>query len=183
MRLLLLLAALLAFAGGAAAQTTTTTMSVRDGGGAAQSLRADKNGDNSLATHNVPEVAGAAVSASNPLPTAPAPSSASSAGIAPTPSPSVGSNLVLKASAGNLYSITLSNASAGGFLMIFNLASAPADGAVTPAYCWPLNGGGFGSFGFVYPAYFSTGITAVLSSTGCFTKTTGPTGFFVGQIQ
>lgn len=50
------------------AQPTVVNMSVKDGAGATKTLRADQNTDNSLATHTVPEVAGAAVSVSNPLP-------------------------------------------------------------------------------------------------------------------
>jgi hypothetical protein len=60
--------ALVLAAAGARAQTTTTTMSVRDGTGTTQVLRSDRNGDGSLATHNVPEVGGAAVSPTNPMP-------------------------------------------------------------------------------------------------------------------
>ena len=68
-RWLLASAAVLALAAGAAyAATTSTTMAVKDGNGTAQTLRADQNGDGTIATHNVPEVGGAAVSASNPLP-------------------------------------------------------------------------------------------------------------------
>lgn len=55
----------------AASAQTETTMPVRDGSGSTQTLRVDRNSDGSLATHNVPEVGGAAVTSTNPLPTAP----------------------------------------------------------------------------------------------------------------
>lgn len=48
-----------ALAAPAYAQTTSSTMTVRDGAAASQALRVDKNPDNSLATHSVPEVGGA----------------------------------------------------------------------------------------------------------------------------
>lgn len=68
-----LLAAAIALAVPAYSQTTTTTMIVKDGAGASRPLRADQNVDGSLSTHNVPEIGGAAVSSSNPMPIAASP--------------------------------------------------------------------------------------------------------------
>ena len=68
-RWILWLAAPLALSVGIAyAATTTSTMAVKDGNAASQSVRVDQNGDGTIATHNVPEVGGAAVNAGNPLP-------------------------------------------------------------------------------------------------------------------
>lgn len=94
---------------------------------------------------------------------------------------------VFKASAGTLYRVTLTITTVSGWLMIFNATSAPADGAVTPAYCAPVLSNG--TTGFIAvdfsgaPRTLSTGITAVFSSTGCFTKTTSATGYFNGGFQ
>ncbi len=94
---------------------------------------------------------------------------------------------VLKASAGNLYSISVTVGATSGYLMIFNAISAPTDGAVTPAYCIPVTSNGTnglnGASWSVNPASFSTGITAVFSSTGCTTKTASATAFFTAQVQ
>lgn len=97
------------------------------------------------------------------------------------------SSHVLKASAGNLYSIYATNLTAtAGFLVVLNSTTAPGDGAITPLECIPLPGNSAVSINYTAPsARFSTGITAVVTSAAtCFTKTTGViTAFFKGAIQ
>lgn len=117
-----------------------------------------------------------------------APTSAASGGITSVVSGAAENNHVLKASAGNLYSVYATNLTAtGGFLVILNSTTAPGDGAITPLECVPLpaNGNATVNYNPGPPAVFSTGITAVLTSaTTCFTKTTGTiTGFIKGSIQ
>jgi hypothetical protein len=95
---------------------------------------------------------------------------------------------VLKASAGNLFSVYATNStSTGGFLVVINATSAPADGAITPLDCafLPANGTAAISYNPGPPVAYSTGITAVLTSAAtCFTKTTGTiTGFIHGQTS
>ncbi len=114
----------------------------------------------------------------------PAPTSSAGTAITPISSGSADDNLVLKASAGNLYSVYVTVGGTAGYLMIFNATSEPADGAVTPVHCIqaPVNS----TVGVDYagvPARFATGITAVFSTTGCFTKTTTPTVFFQGGVS
>jgi len=69
--------------------------------------------------------------------------------------------------------------------MVFDATSAPADGAVTPKECAvaPANATTFIDYGGGPPESFATGITAVFSSTGCFTKTASATAFFHGTVQ
>ena len=93
-----------------------------------------------------------------------------------------GSN-VLKASAGNLYAITITTGATAGYLMIFNATSAPIDGAVTPAYCLQMPANMSSAVEWSIPARFATGITAVFSSTGCFTKTASATAAFFAQVN
>lgn len=117
-----------------------------------------------------------------------APSSASSAGITVVVSASAEATHVLKASAGNLYSVYATNLTAtAGFLHIYNATSAPADGAVTPLACVPLPSNGATSINFNPgpPSVYSTGISvAVSSASTCFTKTTGViTAFISGSVQ
>ncbi len=101
--------------------------------------------------------------------------SSASAGIAGTASGSAATTLTVKASAGNLYSVYATNlTTTAGYLEVFNSASLPVDGAVTPQDCVPLPASGVASIGGpTIPGFYSAGIyVAVSSSTTCFTKTT-----------
>lgn len=115
------------------------------------------------------------------------PSSAAAVGIAPVASGAAESNHVLKASAGNLYGLTAAIGATSGYVMLFDATSAPVDGAVTPKYCFPVSSNGTnGGIAIGWkspPAAFATGITAVFSSTGCFTKTASATASFFAQAQ
>jgi hypothetical protein len=115
-----------------------------------------------------------------------APTAGSAAGITPNQIAAAGSSLVLKNSAGNLYTATISVGATALYLMIFNNTSAPGDGAVTPAYCFgplPINAPYALSWAPGPPAVFSTGITLVSSTTGCFTKTASNSVFLAGQAK
>lgn len=112
------------------------------------------------------------------------PQSASAAGITEITSAAVESNHVFKGSAGNGYRYAITTGASAGFLMLFNATTAPADGAVTPVICravaantsLEVNHSGM-------PDVFSTGITGVFSTTGCFTKTASATAEFEGQVK
>ena len=104
---------------------------------------------------------------------------------------SAASSLVIKASAGNLYS-AYAVCTAACWLMVFNATSAPADGATTAGTasgnlqdCVPIAAGGTGgvSYGSGPAEAFSAGITAVISSTACATKTAATTGFIHGTAR
>ena len=102
----------------------------------------------------------------------------------PIPSTSAENNHVWKASAGNLCSGDVLVGSTAGSLMLFDATSAPADGAVTPKKCWgPIPANQPFSFSFPTPLAFATGITAVFSSTGPFTKTAVNAAFLSGDVQ
>ena len=106
--------------------------------------------------------------------------------LAPVVSASAESNHVLKSSAGNLVSLTTTIGVTTGWLMLFDATSAPSDGSVTPKYCRYIKSdgsGGASSLAWQVPLSFATGITAVFSSTGCFTKTASATATFSGQVQ
>lgn len=111
-----------------------------------------------------------------------------SAAITPVVSASLEASHVLKASAGNVYSVYASNLTGGaaGFLVLINATSAPVDGAITPLACAPFSGGVAQiNYAGLPPAVFSTGITAVVTSaTTCFTKTTGVlTAYLSGMVK
>lgn len=114
-----------------------------------------------------------------------APSATAGAGIAPVVSASLEGSHVLKASAGNLYDAYVTTGTTPGYLMTFNATSAPADGAVTPIDCIQAPPSQTTALFTLAspPEVFSTGITIVFSTTGCFTKTVSATVFFHGRIQ
>lgn len=116
------------------------------------------------------------------------PSSSLTVGITPIVSASAEATHVLKAAAGNLYSVYATNLTAtAGFLTVLNATAAPGDGAITPLECVPIAANGNASISFAGgpPAAFSTGITVVVTSAAtCFTKTTGViTAFIKGAVQ
>jgi hypothetical protein len=129
--------------------------------------------------------AGASLSAGNPLPAAALPSSAAAIAIVPVVSTAAEASHVLKAAAGNLYSLYVTSGTVAGYLMTFNATAAPANGAVTPIDCVAVPANSTVSLfnGVGPPDYYAAGITAVFSSTGCFSQTASATAFFKARVQ
>lgn len=100
------------------------------------------------------------------------PSQAPAIGIIPVVTSTLTSGLIIKTGPGNLYSVVATGQTAG-FLMIFNSAAIPADGAVTPNDCVqvPANSTVSVSFSPSPPEVFTAGISAAFSTTGCLVKT------------
>lgn len=72
---------------------------------------------------------------------------------------------------------------AAAFVMVFNAASAPNDGAVTPVAWAYLSAAGNWSMAYG-GAYFGSGVTVCASSTGPLTKTAYSTNtVFGGQVR
>lgn len=92
---------------------------------------------------------------------------------------------VLKASPGCLLSAYVTIGATAGYLMIFNSTTVPADGAVTPIECIPVAASSYVFLNFAPqpPEWYSTGISAAYSTTGCFTKTVGSGAFFHALVQ
>ncbi len=69
--------------------------------------------------------------------------------------------------------------------MLFNSKTVPADGAVTPVECIQVQANTTIAANWAPqpPEWFSLGIVAVFSTTGCFTKTESATAFLHGIIQ
>lgn len=91
---------------------------------------------------------------------------------------------VLKASAGLLWGVS-GYMGAAGWIMVFDAASAPSDGAVTPVVWDYVSAAGawYISYG-TSPASFTTGITVCASSTGPLSKTGVATNnVFSGLVQ
>lgn len=107
---------------------------------------------------------------------------------APISSSALAANTVIKSSAGSLASFQVAADStlsgAAWWIMIYNAASAPSDGAVTPIKCYAMTSGVTSfSAGWSIPVSFSTGIVIGVSTTGCFTKTASTHAFISGDIQ
>lgn len=83
-----------------------------------------------------------------------------------------------------LRSMYVTPSTTAGYLMTFNATSAPVDGAVTPVECIAVPASTTMSFDFGNNAQaYTTGLVAVFSTTGCFTKTASATAFFKAQAQ
>lgn len=105
--------------------------------------------------------------------------------IPPVVTSSAVSNLVVKSAcdpmAGcRLFDFQVTN-TVSGYVLVFDAASAPVDGAVTPVKCYQVGAGTTGVSFPNPPLKFSTGIVLVMSTTGCFTKTASATAFFSAE--
>lgn len=92
---------------------------------------------------------------------------------------------ILKASPGCLLAVYVTTGASAGFLLVFNSTTVPIDGVVTPIECISIPA--TTTIGLNYapqpPAWYSSGIVAVFSTTGCFTKTISTTAFIHGLVQ
>lgn len=106
-------------------------------------------------------------------------------GVAAVVSTAVETGHVIKASAGNLYGFQVTTGASAGFVMVFNSATVPAAGAVTPVKCYRVAANS--SFGVSYsplPLYLGTGVSLAFSvGADCFTKTDSATAFISGNAQ
>lgn len=102
---------------------------------------------------------------------------ASGAAITPTVTTVAANSLVVKASAGSLFSVYATGLTGGstGWLLVLNLTAKPIDGPVVPLIAIPFSGGvASASYTGLPPAAFATGITVVVSSAASpYTQTTG----------
>lgn len=84
----------------------------------------------------------------------------------------------------SLRSLYVTTGAAAGYLMVFNAIAAPADGAVTPRVCIAVPALTSASLDFgTTSSSYNTGLTAVFSTTGCFSKTISATAFFSARLQ
>lgn len=82
---------------------------------------------------------------------------------------------------GYLYSLGATT-SAAGWLMVFNAVAAPSNGAVAPVNCFQIGANTSAVYLYPLPVPFTTGITAVFSSTGCFSLTAA-NAFLSAQVR
>lgn len=173
--------------------TTDGNYRVEAGGRTAVRVRVSSIGTGTITVFYSASAASSLVSLAQSLPAGTneiggvfaAPTSSNSFAITPGSSSALETSHVLKSSAGNLYSLNCTTTSASGYLMTFNAVSVPADGTVAPLYCIPVPAGSAVSISFsgAPPDAYSTGIVAVFSTTGPFTKTSSATAFFTWRVQ
>lgn len=116
------------------------------------------------------------------------PSTAAAAAITPIVTSAVATGLILKNTAGNLYSLNIGAdstlAAAAWWAMVHNSATVPAAGAVTPLKCYPMAlGTTMLALSFSTPIRFSTGISVSVSTNGCFTQADSAHAFISGDVQ
>lgn len=153
----------------------TTTLPVAGTVEVEQATAADLNatvvGTGTFATQNTPQTSATTAVAATHIQTA-----------------ALAANLVVKASAGNLYGFNVSATStlsaAAWWLIAYDATSAPADGAVTPVLCYAVPLGTTSINGTLnVPVAFATGITLGVSTTGCFTKTASTQAFIAADYK
>lgn len=111
------------------------------------------------------------------------PTASSSSGIAEQASADSVSNYVFTGNK-NLYSLNIKIGATTGYVMIFDAASLPVNGAVTPKWCrYVLSDGTAGGLTMLWavPLVATTGLTVGFSTTGCDTLTASATAKIMGQ--
>ncbi len=103
-------------------------------------------------------------------------------GIIPVVSTAVETGHVIKASAGNLYSVSVTTGAVAGRVLIHNSATVPAAGAVTPVDCAIVSANSTVMLSYDPPIELSAGISVSFSTaTTCFTQTDSATAFISGS--
>jgi len=98
--------------------------------------------------------------------------------------PAVTSGIVLKTGTAVLAGMNVTTGAAAGYVLVFDAAAVPADGAVAPLRCLPVAANTGVDINFRgSPLKFDAGAVVVFSTTGCYTKTASATAFIAGDIQ
>lgn len=104
--------------------------------------------------------------------------------VASTSTATASGSLIAKASAGSLIDWQGTAGASAGYFLLFNSTTVPADGTVAPVQCVAVAANStVGSSTHYTPERFTTGITVVFSTTGCFTKTISATAFIRARVQ
>lgn len=118
------------------------------------------------------------------IPVIASPSSASANAIAAVVSTAVETGHIIKNSAGNLYSVSVTTGAAAGRVLIHNSTTVPASGAVTPVDCAIVAANSTVALSYDPPLRLGTGISVSFSTaTTCFTQTDSATAFISGKAS
>jgi hypothetical protein len=102
--------------------------------------------------------------------------------LTPVATAAVAGSQIAKASAGTLYGFNVAAGASAGFVMLFDSATVPAEGAVTPKKVFQLAANATLDRSWDRGLVFSTGIVIVFSTTGPYTKTISNTAFIESEI-
>lgn len=118
-----------------------------------------------------------AASASNPAAATNTPNALATSAPTSTQTATAAGSLIAKTSAGNCYGFNVAAGASAGFLLLFDSATVPADGTVTPKKVYAVAANATLAVHWDVPRRFGSGIVAVFSTTGPFTKTISATAF------
>lgn len=121
-------------------------------------------------------------SSAAPLSTSVAPNALATSGTTGGATTVAAGSLILKASAGNLYGFNAVSGASAGYLLIYDSATVPADGATTPKRAYVLAANSSIDVSLPVPDRFASGIVMVFSTTGPFLKTISATAFLAGEF-
>lgn len=102
--------------------------------------------------------------------------------VAPVVTAAAAASKILKAAAGTLFGINAVSGGSAGYVMLFDSATVPADGTVTPVKVYVLAANSSLDIRFVNPLKLATGGVLVFSTTGPFSKTASATAFLSGDM-
>lgn len=108
--------------------------------------------------------------------------SVQSASLTPVAVSTATGSQIAKASAGKLYGLNVTAGASAGFVMIFDSATVPADGTVTPKKVVALAANASLDRSWDRGLIFTSGIVVVFSTTGPFTKTISATAFIETEV-
>lgn len=119
-----------------------------------------------------------AATTANPAPVAVAPNTVASSAPTSAQTATAAGSLIAKASAGNCYGFNVVSGATAGYFLLFNSATVPADGTVTPFRAYKMAADTSLGVHWDVPRRFSAGIVGVFSSGATpFTKTASATAF------
>lgn len=121
--------------------------------------------------------AGSIASATNPVATTDTPNTLTTSAPVSMQTTVAAGSLIAKATAGNCYGFNVVSGASAGYFMLFNSATVPADGTVTPFRTYVMAANASLGVHWDVPRRFSAGIVGVFSTTGPFTKTLSATAF------
>jgi hypothetical protein len=178
--------------------TLTGTTTLTPGGGAANLGKAEDaiagSGDTGVAVYGVQQNTPADTATNGDyvgpqfsgggMWTQDVPTATAAAGVAPSASSVAASNVVLKASAGNLYGFSCKAGASAGVCYVFNATALPSDGTVTPVDCYVISANTGVGVQYNPPMALGTGITVGFGTgTSCFTLAASATAFISGQAK
>ena len=92
-------------------------------------------------------------------------------------------SLTVRGGSGRLMGLNVVAGASAGFVMLFDAASVPVDGAVVPLKVFPLAANGSMFTQFDPPIAHTLGMQIVFSTTGPFSKTISSTAYISAESQ